>query len=225
MSKTPNIVRRGIQGQAPEYALLGRLRGVGPVQFLTFDDVVTEMMSRGRLGQRIQGAAGGGASRQSTVVITSGNQTNVEFAAISQDFRNMTIKIRGQASPPGAGTERVLLRINNGATASGNYAWRQMLGTTVTNLSGGGQTEQRIGLLPQSTNAFQYGQLTCEIHDYTDTTTNKSLYSYGSYYASGQGVYDIGGLWNVTGAVTEIDIFLSAGHFVDGAMVELILET
>lgn len=56
MSKTPNIVRRGIQGQAPEYALLGRLRGVGPVQFLTFDDVVTEMMSRGRLGQRIQGA-------------------------------------------------------------------------------------------------------------------------------------------------------------------------
>lgn len=60
MSKTPNIVRRGIQGQAPEYALLGRLRGVGPVQFLTFEDVVTEMMSRGRLGQRIQAASSNG---------------------------------------------------------------------------------------------------------------------------------------------------------------------
>jgi hypothetical protein len=167
---------------------------------------------------------GGGGSSSYTTVITTAGQSNVQFASISQSYRNITIKVKGQAATAGTASQDVRLTINNDTSANGNFNSRIMAGTTVTNASAGGQTFQFIGRLPQNSNAYQQGQLTCELHDYIDTAVNKSLYSYGSLYTTTPIVYDIGGLWNVVGAITEIDVYLDSGNFTPGTMVQLILD-
>lgn len=156
-------------------------------------------------------------------VVTTSSATNIQFASIPGTYQNMTIKLKGQADAVGTGTVQVHLRINGGSGANGNYVFTGILSATTSIADAGGQTQQYIGLFPQNTNTYQYGQITLDINGYAAATT-PTLYSHGSYYASGPGKFEIGGLWNVSAAITQIDIFLNGGGaFTNGTTAQLIL--
>ena len=176
---------------------------------------------------RVTAAANGTSGTRYVDKRTLGSGVNnVSFTSISQSYNNIYIKIKGQAATAGTGTQEVRLKINNATSASGNFNSRVMLNTAVTNTSTGGATYQLIGWLPQNSNAYQYGQINCEIIDYIQTANPFTLYSTGAHYSSGTTIFDIAGLWNVTGAaITQLDVYLNSGNFTAGSTVELILET
>lgn len=179
----------------------------------------------GRVTVAANGSSGGTYTDVRTTVAA---QTNVQFASIPQSYRNLKLRIYGQAAQAGVGSVNLLLRINGSSSAAGNYTSQVWFNTNaVSSTAAGSQTEQLIGYLPQNSNVYQFTQTIVEINNYIGSSGPKALYSYGNGYTSGSFRYEIGGLWNGTYApTTQIDVFLASSlAFTTGTIVELILES
>lgn len=172
----------------------------------------------------VQFAGSSGGANYVVTQITSGGATNVSFPSIPQSYRNATLRVWGQAANGGTGTQEVWVRINGLSGASGNFVATKNANGTITGSGNGGQTQQWIGNLPQSGNPY-YGQIICDILNYTNSTAGQLLNSRGNYIdAAFSTSLNIGGLWNVAAPITQLDVLLNSGAFVDGTVVELTLE-
>lgn len=158
-------------------------------------------------------------------VITSGSQASVSFAAISSSYRDLVLVVRGRGTNASL-TVNVHVQFNN--DTGSNYHtedahWFSAIGAASQLVS---QTSAWVGTLPGASATANYaGSLKAEILAYDDTTFFKNLLSdYGAHLGTGattQGRGIISGLWLNAGAITEIDVILSAGNFVNGSIVSL----
>ena len=157
-------------------------------------------------------------------VVTSGSQATVTFNNIPQTFRDLIIRVRGRGTDAWNGVN-VDLRVNNDSGSNYEYS-----GAFLTSTPGGygstGDTKMVFGVIPSAgSTANRSGGMTITIYNYKDTLLHKAIefiqaYSIGSA-ATAHGGAAGGGNWLSTAAVTRVDVFLSSGAFVDGAVVSI----
>lgn len=170
-------------------------------------------------------AGGSGAMTLITETVTSGSASNVSFTSITNTYRDLRIVVRGRGTT--ASNEiNVLIRMN-GDTGS-NYTWAGGYSASTPaggNVgSAGNTTSMQIGYLTAaSSTSGTSGACEALIGDYRGTTFHKIATSRGSHYNGSTTQYSehFGGIWKSTSAITQIDVFLSAGNFVDGTVVSL----
>ena len=180
----------------------------------------------GRVTTAASGASGGRVVDART---TSGSATNVQFSSISGGYRNLILRIYGQAAQAGSSSVACLIQFNGDSGA--HYSYQQLLGAGSTTAASQftAQTAMFIGNLPQNTNAIQWGMIDVLVPIYTRTIGTAACKASNAYYAvgnSGNIVVETGATWDSATAITQVDVFLAGGvAFTDGTTVELILET
>ena len=169
----------------------------------------------------VVGGSGGGIQLIQEVV-TSGSQNTVTFASISSGYRHLQIRVSGRGTDT-ANDAAILLNFNN--DTGSNYDYQQNFFTT----SGGysavrntGQTNLWTVQIPAANATANYaGAGEINIMDYRGTTFYKSVFGHGQDYEVGLRSMVYSGVWKNTAAITEIDVTLNAGAFVDGTVVSL----
>ncbi len=158
-------------------------------------------------------------------VTTSGSQASVSFTSISASYRDLEVRIRGRGTTV-ANTVNLGLQYNN--DTAGNYDDELGRGngssqSAVNNLSG---TSAICGQLAAASATANFADLAViKVGDYRGTTFQKAAISQnGTRYAGANtNLYtDVRSQWWLsTSAITRLDVFPTAGAFVDGSIVSL----
>lgn len=172
------------------------------------------------LGSFPVGAAGAFESIATSVTTGTGVIT---FSSIPSTYQHLQIRITGFGNN-NASFGRGDVRFNGDDGT--NYAWHR--------LSGDGQTASAAGSTSQISmrligNNWGFNSTTAmvaiiDIHDYANTTKNKTTRSFTGHDGNAVGQSDINmfsGLWLSTAAVSSITILLDAGLYGTGTNIAL----
>lgn len=171
-------------------------------------------------------ASGSGALTLIQEVVTASSQANVEFASIPGTYRDLVIIARG-CGTNASQLVSVRLRFNNdtGANYDDEVTQSNNNATPISFplLAG---TSSYIGNIKAASGTANFADgLEAVIFNYKNTAFQKCGHRGGGTRttSAGANMYnETGGFWwrNVA-AITEIDVFLSAGNWVDGSVVSL----
>ena len=157
--------------------------------------------------------------------VTSGSATNVQFASIPAKFRDLEVRVRGRGA---AAAVNVAVRMRMNGDTGSNYdgETQQANNTTNTNFANAGVSSAYIGnLAAASATSGVADAVKAEIFDYRGTTFQKAgLYiaSLKTGTAAANMFNECGSFWwRSASAITQLDVFLSSGAFVDGSVVSL----
>jgi hypothetical protein len=168
---------------------------------------------------------GGGAVNLISEVVTAGSQANVQFAAIVNTYRDLIVRFRGRGTTAAAS---VALRIRFNNDSGANYDFQEF---AMQNNSGAGfpavaNTSGFFGTVCAANATANFADMAqMVIGNYTGTVFQKPAIYQNSFRTSSVvaniGV-EVGACWwRSTAAINQIDIFPSAGAFVDGSVVSL----
>lgn len=143
------------------------------------------------------------------------NQTDVEFTNISQNFTDLILVKWGLQN---AGTNMVMQVGNNTYDTGSNYSGTQVFGNGSSALSDRFANDTRwfVNFSNSNTNAITS---ICQIMNYSNTTTNKTMIvrnSDGSFYASAY-VF----LWRSTSAINRIRMTIGSSGLLSGSTFTL----
>jgi hypothetical protein len=155
-------------------------------------------------------APAGGMTLISTTTLSG---ASVALTSIPADYINLQLIVRGFR--PASDGEKLELRFNNDSTAN-RYANPTnddvFAGTANFNVTS-------ISIANGTDNATSESLIVTDIHDYKNTTTWKSIKAHGLTVAPNGTSYNyrgLGGFYNQTGAITEINLLPSSGNFTSG---------
>jgi hypothetical protein len=160
-----------------------------------------------------------------TETVTSGSATNVSFASIPADYRDLELRVRGRGTKAATLVD-IRVRFNGDTGANYDAETQQANNTTNSNFASAGTTSLYVGnIAAASAPANVADYVEAVIADYRSTTFQKA----GRYLAtlktaaSAAGVFNESGSiwWRSTSAITQIDVFPSANAFVDGTVISL----
>ncbi len=160
-----------------------------------------------------------------TETITSGSQASVSFTPIAATYRDLEVHVRAR------GTQAAIIidmrmQYNNDSGANYDYETGQAVSTTYNVFSAAGQTSAFVGDIASANAPAGYADLIIiDIADYRGTTFQKASLSQNSGHtgtaAGNHYAENLAQWWKSTAAITRVDIFPSAGAFVDGSIVSL----
>jgi hypothetical protein len=160
-----------------------------------------------------------------TETITSGSATNVQFASIPGIYRDLELRIRGRGTTA-ANFVAVRMRFNGDTAANYDHNDHQLGNTATSGFAFVAQTSITIGNLAAASATPAYADfLLSTIADYQGTTFQKAGHWKGSirHSTTTASMFNEQGSfwWRSTSAITQIDVFPSAGGFVDNSVVSL----
>jgi hypothetical protein len=144
-----------------------------------------------------------GAYESIATVTGNGSATTLTFSSIPSTY--VSLQIRGIANDGVGNGFLAALRFN--ADSGTNYVFHRLLGngSSVSITASASQTSMQIG---NSGNvADTYTTYIADIHNYANTTQNKTVRTFSGRDFNGSGaVFLYGGLWLSTSAITSISI-------------------
>ena len=142
------------------------------------------------------------------------NASSVTFSSISGSFTDLRIVLNG-IEPSGGGGDFIALQYN-GDTSSA-YSATYMWGTGSAAQSGrfSTQTSGAVGAI-YATNIMV---MTCDILNYSNSTTYKTAISRSSSAGNNTGAFV--SLWQNTQAITSVKVLNQGGNFASGATFSL----
>ena len=150
----------------------------------------------------------------------------VTFSSIAGSFTSLRIMDAGRSTFAGSVAAAVLMTFNSDTGT--NYANQLIIsnGSSTSSFQATGQIFVEVGEVPESSAVANYpGQFIIDIPLYAGTTFAKSCQAaylrFASTTVASLGNIQVMGVWNNTGAITRIDLTLSAGNWVSGSTVSL----
>jgi len=160
--------------------------------------------------------AGGDYESIQTVTVGSGGASSISFTSIPATYSHLQLRAISRGTTSAANVE--MFSTFNSTTT--NY-WRghQIFGdgSAATANAESTSTSNYVFFSPAATalsNTFATGVL--DILDYSNTNKNKTLRSLTGFDVNGSGGFIIfrSGLWMNTAAISQIDLTLASGNFV-----------
>lgn len=115
------------------------------------------------------------------------------------------------------------VRFNNDSGANYSYDGIKASGSTIAAFpEGTNQTEMAWGMMPANTaTAGAFGALSADVPNFRSTAGHKPFTSMSTHRettaSGGIFLFDVGGIWASTAAITRITVFPFAGNFVAGS--------
>ena len=179
--------------------------------------------AQGRITAAANGAGGGGGSLSLiSTVTTSASQATVTFSSIPGTFKDLILVVnaRGTASTTAV---NVLLRMNGDTGANYSYERINPFGSAFAAAG----TSMEVATINAATALANRGtSFEAAVFNYADTLFHRQMtcfqYMGVTNTASNFFQTSTGGFWNnTTNAITQLDLLLSSGAFVDGSIVSL----
>lgn len=157
--------------------------------------------------------------------VTSGTATNVQFASIVGTYRDLEVRVRGRGSTA-ATLVNIRMRFNGDTGGNYDHNDHQLNNTATAGFTSMAQTSAILGNLAAGSATANYADfLMATVADYRGTTFQKAGHWKGSirHSTTAASTFNEQGSfwWRNTAAITQIDIFPTAGGFVDGTVVSL----
>lgn len=161
---------------------------------------------------------GGALESIATVTVGSGGASSLTFSDIPSGFQHLQVRVIARDGL-NATTSAMQLRLN-GSSTNADYFTHRLYGDGstatadhVTGLSGsGGILLSRIAGSTATANIF--GAIILDILDYSVTTKNKTIRSFGGADANGSGLVHVeSGLFLQTSAITQVRLAPFSGNF------------
>jgi hypothetical protein len=151
--------------------------------------------------------------------INGSGVSSVTFSSIPQTYSSLQIRMNWLASVSGNG---LLLEINGSSSGIYDNHWLRGNGSAA---SASYSINTSFNFLPTiingSSTTYPTGSIV-DIHNYTSTTQNKTIRSFGGVDLNGSGeVVLASGLWRNTSAITSLRIYMSSGTFSSGSTFAL----
>lgn len=169
-------------------------------------------------------AGGGGAGALSLIstVTTSASQATVTFSSIPGTFKDLILVVnaRGTASTTAV---NVLLRMNGDTGANYSYERVNPFGSTFAAAG----TSMEVASINAATALANRGtSFEAAVFNYADTLFHRQMtcFQYMGITNTASNFFQTstGGFWNnTTNAITQLDVFLSSGAFLDGSIASL----
>jgi hypothetical protein len=171
------------------------------------------------------GSGGGGARTLIAETVTTGSATNVQFASIAATYRDLEVRVRGRGTTA-ATLVNMRMRFNGDTGANYDHNDHQLNNTATAGFSSVVQTSALIGNIAAATAPASVADfLQATVADYRGTTFQKAGHWKGSIKTSTAvtGLFNEQGSfwWRSTSAINQVDVFPTAGGFVDGTVVSL----
>jgi hypothetical protein len=162
--------------------------------------------------------AGGGAFESIATATGTGSSGTITFSSIPSTYQHLQLRYISNDASGG----NVYLRFN--ADSGTNYAYHRLLGNGSVTSASGAVTSSQIfwtGYAPAT--ASTMGASIIDIHNYKNTTQNKTARIFTGYDLNGSGVvYSNSGLWLNTNAITSITLIAdSGGNFTTSSVFSL----
>jgi hypothetical protein len=155
----------------------------------------------------------GGMIPIATTLVGAGGSSTITFSSIPQVYEHLQIRFIARTGS----TSSVYFRFNN--DSGSNYSGRhRLVGDGSSATASGSSSQNQIYTfgyagLPTATSTFGVG--VADILDYANTNKNKTLRQLDGADANGSGTVElVSGAWMNTAAITEINIGLDSGSFV-----------
>lgn len=149
-----------------------------------------------------------------TITVGSGGSASITFSNIPQTYRHLQFRCFFANSSGVLDDSR--WRWNNDSTVANYYTTHQIKGDGASATATGfnpGVAYSYLGFFSNVTNHF--ASYVVDILDYTNTSKNKVMRSFGGYDSNGSGNVIIrSSLWINTSAITSVDITPLQGSFV-----------
>jgi len=179
--------------------------------------------AQGRITAAANGAGGGGGSLSLiSTVTTSASQATVTFSSIPGTFKDLILVVnaRGTASTTAV---NVLLRMNGDTGANYSYERINPFGSAFAAAG----TSMEVATINAATALANRGtSFEAAVFNYADTLFHRQMtcFQYMGITNTASNFFQTstGGFWNnTTNAITQLDLLLSSGAFVDGSIVSL----
>lgn len=152
--------------------------------------------------------------------LLTGNQTAITFSGISQSYSHLEIIGRIIS----AGTSNILVTFNNNTTAVYSNASLYVSGTAGGATGGSSMSNNYFPMLQMTSYDSTYGGFFhLRIPGYTNSTKRKSALGWSGtslINTTGETNYFVGE-WNLTSAITQIDMTASGSQFASGTNLTL----
>lgn len=150
----------------------------------------------------------------STANVVSNGTAYVEFTSIPQTYKHLQLRVYGLSNASQEAIPGIQFGSGSNSPDTGNnYIASRFLGYDTNQFSViNFGLMSAIYLYPLVGNSTQPGSGIIDILEYTNTNFYKTVKSTGMVYASNRNAV-CGGLWNNTGAITYIKIFLDGNTF------------
>lgn len=166
-------------------------------------------------------AAGGDFESIATVTVGSGGATDVEFTSIPGTYQHL--QLRGVVRESNRSDTNSDLAIQfNSDTTSANYVLHRLNGNGSTTGAGSDVSRGNVGayraMTAANAAASVFGAFVLDILDYSSTSKNSTIRSFGGHDRNGAGVVAVtSGLWISTNAITSMKIY---SHFSPGKLAQ-----
>ena len=150
-----------------------------------------------------------------TTTLANTSTTTVTFSSISNTYTDLIlICFVGNNSGDGAGGMQI--RYNN--DSGSNYSWTYLVGNGTSAISGRNSNATYFDC-SMPTNTTDYGVITTQVLNYSNTTTYKTSLVRGS--SASKEVAAIVSLYRSTSAINRIDCIKADGNFKNGSTFTL----
>jgi hypothetical protein len=157
----------------------------------------------------------------STTLITT-NTASVSFdtTGLGSTYKHLQIRMTSRSSASSNSQSGIRFNSDSGS----NYSEHQLVagGSSVTSYGGASVNFAPLGQDPQSGNtANLFGGRIIDILDPFSTTKNKTIRSFSGHSGSSSAVGIFSSGWFSTSAVTNLEVFMSNGNFVQYSRLSL----
>jgi hypothetical protein len=159
------------------------------------------------------GAGGGGGAFESIATVNgTGSSGSITFSSIAGDWEHL--QIRANARGTFNGVAAINVRLNGISTST--YTAHRLIGDgSAASANGFANVDYMYEgdfLYGGTTQSDAHTVFIMDIHDYTSSTKNKTLRSFGGFDANGSGqIFLSSGLSRTTAAVTSVTIDTDSG--------------
>lgn len=171
-------------------------------------------------------ASGVGSYVRLAQTVTSASQATVDFTSISGAYSSLIVTYIAQNTNAGTSSDSIRLKVNNDGTAANYTSTTRMGSQNATSTPGPAIASTTagawIGDIPNAGNTgiTVTGELL--LNGYALTTFNKSFISrFHSESTSFLDLYQTGGRWKSTAAITRLTFGVDTGAFTDGSVFTL----
>ena len=142
-----------------------------------------------------------------TVTVGSGGATSIEFTSIPGTYQHL--QVRGLVRNTGTSQRAVSVQFNS--DTGSNYAFHRLRGTGSAVFAENSVSQTGADAISQvysSASSSIFSAFVMDILDYSSTSKNTTLRTFGSRDENGAGLVSLySGLWDSTSAVTSIKLY------------------
>lgn len=159
------------------------------------------------LGFFFRGAAAGDFEAIASTTVGAGGASSIEFTSIPGTYQHL--QIRGLVRNTGTSQRSVFVQFNS--DTGSNYAYHLLYGNGSAAGAENGVSQtgaQAISQVFSSATSNIFSAFVMDILDYSSTSKNTTIRTFGSRDENGAGLASIySGLWNSTSAVTSVKLY------------------